>query len=486
MVPHPPRPTHTTKEPHDERPNAPPAALPWRARRSSPSPGSPALGSIFDYPKILKEPTDEILAAYRADQAAISAWFLVLVISAALLAPIGILLGRLAGGSAGRWIAGLGIAAAAVQVDRPRWHWSRVDASSRHVGTDTFELLHTWLGEVLGETIGYALTATFTLFVVRAITGTALAERRSGYASAALIATGVVIPIVEGASLTNFAGYVLWCLWLIAMSVVLWRASATQAAWRPRRSASPESYASHVLAISVLDSVAVTRDGVVVAVPSGKTSELLVRLAVDAGSLVRTERLVEDLWGDTAVSTQRNTLQSKVSQLRKALGDSALVVGTSDGYRLDVEPASIDVHAVLDDAVAAQQSLDAGDLERAAACAAGRSCKVRRRAVARGRRLGDPASGAAERDAARAARDVARGPSALGRSRCARRPRGRGRGASVPRAALDADDHRALPVRSPGGRAGRLRTRSRDPRRRARARTRTRAARPGAPHPHAG
>ena len=72
--------------------------------------------------------------------------------------------------------------------------------------------------------------------------------------------------------------------------------------------------------------------------PSGKTSELLVRLAVDAGSLVRTERLVEDLWGDTAVSTQRNTLQSKVSQLRKALGDSALVVGTSDGYRLDVDP----------------------------------------------------------------------------------------------------------------------------------------------------
>ncbi len=125
-----------------------------------------------------------------------------------------------------------------------------------------------------------------------------------------------------------------------------------------------------MLAISVLDSVAVTRDGVAVAVPSGKTSELLVRLAVDAGSLVRTERLVEDLWGDTAVSTQRNTLQSKVSQLRKALGDGALVVGTSDGYRLDVDPESIDVHSVLDDAVAAQQSLDAGDLERAAACAA--------------------------------------------------------------------------------------------------------------------
>jgi hypothetical protein len=180
--------------------------------------GFTALGSIFDYPKILKEPTDEILTAYRADQAAISAWFLVLVISAALLAPIGILLGRLAGGSAGRWIAGLGIAGATVQViGLSRWV-----VLVPHVGTDTFELLHTWLGEVLGETIGYALTAAFTVFVVRAIA----APRWLGvvgFASAALIATGVVIPIVEGFSLTNFAGYVLWCLWLIAMSVVLWR-----------------------------------------------------------------------------------------------------------------------------------------------------------------------------------------------------------------------------------------------------------------------
>ena len=30
----------------------------------------------------------------------------------------------------------------------------------------TFELLHTWLGKALGETIGYALTATFTVLVV--------------------------------------------------------------------------------------------------------------------------------------------------------------------------------------------------------------------------------------------------------------------------------------------------------------------------------
>ena len=45
-----------------------------------------------------------------------------------------------------------------------------------------------------------------------------------GYAAAALIATGVVIPLgVGGASITNFVGYIAWCLWLIAMAVVLWR-----------------------------------------------------------------------------------------------------------------------------------------------------------------------------------------------------------------------------------------------------------------------
>ena len=57
-----------------------------------------------------------------------------------------------------------------------------------------------------------------------------------GYASAALIATGVVIPLgVHAATLTNFAGYVAWCLWLIAMAVVLWRARADQGVLRPAR-----------------------------------------------------------------------------------------------------------------------------------------------------------------------------------------------------------------------------------------------------------
>src|SRR6185312_17559214 len=74
--------------------------------------GFTALGSIFDYPKILRSPAADILASYRQHDTAISAWFVVLVLSAALLAPAGVGLGRLGGGQIGRWIAGTGIAAA--------------------------------------------------------------------------------------------------------------------------------------------------------------------------------------------------------------------------------------------------------------------------------------------------------------------------------------------------------------------------------------
>jgi hypothetical protein len=196
--------------------------------------GFTALGSVFDYPKILKSPTAEILARYREHQGAVTGWFLVLVISAALLAPAGVLLARIAGGRLGPWIAGIGIAAAAVQVvGLARWvllipRVSDDAAVPAHTvdAHHTFELLHTWLGKVLGETIGYTLTATFTLLVVIAVTRNVAPRWMTyvGYASAGLIATGALIPLgLDGASITNFVGYVAWCLWLIAMAVVLWR-----------------------------------------------------------------------------------------------------------------------------------------------------------------------------------------------------------------------------------------------------------------------
>ena len=92
--------------------------------------------------------------------------------------------------------------------------------------------------------------------------------------------------------------------------------------------------------MSVLGPVELRRDGVSVPVRPGKTTELLVRLALEAGVMVRTERLIEDLWAEEAASIARNPLQTKVSRLRRSLGDGSLVSGTRAGYVLNVEPAS--------------------------------------------------------------------------------------------------------------------------------------------------
>ena len=74
------------------------------------------LGSVFNYPDILQEHAEEILAQFRDDEATIVALFGILAMSAALLAPIAILLGRFADNALGRWSIGVGIAAAVVQV----------------------------------------------------------------------------------------------------------------------------------------------------------------------------------------------------------------------------------------------------------------------------------------------------------------------------------------------------------------------------------
>jgi predicted ATPase/DNA-binding SARP family transcriptional activator len=116
-----------------------------------------------------------------------------------------------------------------------------------------------------------------------------------------------------------------------------------------------------MLTVGVLGPLEVRRDGRPLPVPSGKTSEVLVRLALDAGRPVSAERLIEDLWGEAAAATGRNTLQSKVSQLRRALGDPALVGAGHGGYTLELDPGGVDALRVAAMAAAASAARRAGD-----------------------------------------------------------------------------------------------------------------------------
>ncbi|MGE0025616.1 MAG: DUF4386 family protein [Thermoleophilia bacterium] len=190
------------------------------------------LGSVFEYPDVLQEPAAEILSRFKDDEGAIVSLFLALAAGAALLAPIAILVGRIAGNELGRLSIWVGIVAAAVQVIG-LMRWPLIVPSLADDGdVDTFDTVHTVMGTIIGETLGYLLTAAWTVLVLHA-----LARRLAGrwfwflgLASAVLIAVGVFVPLdLPGADMANFVGYILWSVWLLALAVLLWRRPASAA-----------------------------------------------------------------------------------------------------------------------------------------------------------------------------------------------------------------------------------------------------------------
>ncbi|MGW4895613.1 AfsR/SARP family transcriptional regulator [Kitasatospora sp. NPDC004240] len=90
-----------------------------------------------------------------------------------------------------------------------------------------------------------------------------------------------------------------------------------------------------------------TADGAPVPVPEAKVRALLADLLVHHGRPVPVDRLIDDLWGDSPPGNPGNTLQTKVSQLRRALeraedGARALVAYGPAGYVLRVPDGDVD------------------------------------------------------------------------------------------------------------------------------------------------
>lgn len=195
-----------------------------------------ALGGAFDYPDVLLRPTGEILELFQASRGPVMAWFAVLALGAALLAPGALLLRRLGDTRAARWSGRVGVAAAVVQVvGLSRWFLLVPGLADRATDPSTspaaradaihgFELAHDVLGKVVGETMGYALTATWTVLVVLgfgALVGGRV-SRTMGLTAAGLVALGILTPLgVPGTDLANFAGYVLWSVWILALATRL-------------------------------------------------------------------------------------------------------------------------------------------------------------------------------------------------------------------------------------------------------------------------
>ena len=95
--------------------------------------------------------------------------------------------------------------------------------------------------------------------------------------------------------------------------------------------------------VRLLGPLEVVVDGRLLDVRRQKQRALLALLALRAGEVVPTDRLVDELWGDEPPKAAVGSLQNFVSELRKMLGTDLLVT-RSPGYLLDIPRDAVDVH----------------------------------------------------------------------------------------------------------------------------------------------
>lgn len=205
-----------------------------------------ALAARFDYPDILRRPTEEVLARFRAGGAGLILLWWGFAMTAVLLAPLAILLSGVLGG-AEPLILGIGaivgVLASAVQfLGLIRWPFlvpylaraiSEPDATpARKEAVDVvFQSFNRYLGVAVGEHLGFLFTGVWSILVGVAITQSTVLHPVLGVAG---IVVGAVLALCSlefagsfepvgwklAARVTPFA-YIAWSLWLLATGIGL-------------------------------------------------------------------------------------------------------------------------------------------------------------------------------------------------------------------------------------------------------------------------
>jgi YVTN family beta-propeller protein len=152
------------------------------------------------------------------------------------------------------------------------------------------------------------------------------------------------------------------------------------------------------LEFRVLGPVEVRAGGRIMPLGGPKQRALLADLILNAGTIVSTARLIDDLWGDAAPATADHTVETYIARLRRILRDGSapgVLLTRPPGYVLEVESGRVDClrfEQLLKDATAAA---DGGDDNQASALLAAAL------ALWRGQALADIAGAPFARGAAR-------------------------------------------------------------------------------------
>ena len=131
------------------------------------------------------------------------------------------------------------------------------------------------------------------------------------------------------------------------------------------------STAIDALEFRLLGPFEVRRGDEVVAVGGRRQRMVLAILALRPGALLSQDRLIEEIWGESAPSSAVRTLHAYISRLRAVLRSGTphpadALVRRGPGYLLDVRPDQVDVERFENLVAEATTALSEGRPERAA------------------------------------------------------------------------------------------------------------------------
>lgn len=194
----------------------------------------------FEYPDILRKPTDYILRQFNAGGSRLIATWYAFAFTALLFIPVTILVHQTLASERTPYMSlatTIGVLAGLVQfLGLIRWTFlvpylakTYLEPESTQATRDSiavvFQAFHRYAGVAVGEHLGYLLTSLWSGFIALAVTQSPLFSPWIGWIGF-LPAMGIFIGLFEesgfkAAGAINAISYILWSLWLVILGVVL-------------------------------------------------------------------------------------------------------------------------------------------------------------------------------------------------------------------------------------------------------------------------
>jgi hypothetical protein len=192
----------------------------------------------FEYPDILRKPTDTILRRFKEGGGSLRRLWYAFTFSAVLFTPVPVMVQQVFQPDA-PWFLGvgtlLGVLAGAVQfLGLIRWPFlvptladmytePRATQATRDAVEVVFQAFHRYVGVAIGEHLGYLFTSLWTVLLCLAIIQTGLVNPLFGWLGI-IPAIGVLVGVFEetgfrAAGAINAMSYILWSLWLVALGI---------------------------------------------------------------------------------------------------------------------------------------------------------------------------------------------------------------------------------------------------------------------------